>query len=48
MSALTGEDMRPIRTTPDPDTAARLREQAEKILGRRLADTGDKKHRKTA
>jgi len=36
MSALTDETLRPIRSTPTPDQAERLRKQAEKILGSKL------------
>ncbi len=39
MSALTDETLRPIRSTPTPEQAARLRKQAEKILGSKLPPT---------
>ncbi|MFE3546912.1 hypothetical protein ACFXK0_28450 [Nocardia sp. NPDC059177] len=48
MSALTDETMRPIRATPSPEQAEKLREQAEKILGRELALPQTERSKKSA
>ncbi|MEU5410409.1 hypothetical protein [Nocardia asteroides] len=46
MSALTDETMRPIRTTPSPEQAEKLRAQAEKVLGRKLTPARSERSKK--
>ncbi|MEU4600092.1 MULTISPECIES: hypothetical protein [Nocardia] len=48
MSALTDESMRPVRATPSPEQAEKLRKSAEKVLGRKLPPSKAERAKKSA
>ncbi|MFD3593355.1 hypothetical protein ACFWU5_11545 [Nocardia sp. NPDC058640] len=48
MSALTEETMHPIRSTPTPEHAEKLRKQAERILGRPLPPVATDRPKRSA